>query len=168
MSCTTQPAPAPPRAAVSSCPGRTIALWACQSAACKSSMLTLSSCAKPRWIVGFAPGVRRARVTRHSDIFVGIKAIVCDTQLQQFCKGVIGSVIAYDPENRSRTLQMKLQVCLVPEQYRQQFKRGLKLELRGKLSLAQVEGIRGCRNNDYVSFQESRWSSVWRGSRTSP
>lgn len=70
-----------------------------------------------------------------------MKAVVSDAQLHQFCKGLIGNVVAYDPANRTRALPMKLQIAFVPEQYRQQFKRGFKLEMRGKLSLPQLQGL---------------------------
>ncbi|KAH7713338.1 hypothetical protein AAVH_19341 [Aphelenchoides avenae] len=69
-----------------------------------------------------------------------VKARVSADGLSPFCQGVIGSVLAYDQYDRSKTLALKLQIEFVPPDKRKVLTAGTLLDMRGMVALPQLQG----------------------------
>lgn len=72
---------------------------------------------------------------------LGVKARVSSSGLAPFCQGVIGTVLAYDQHDRSKTLSLNLQIEFVPADKRKTLVAGMLLDMRGMVALPQREGI---------------------------
>ncbi|KAH7701949.1 hypothetical protein AAVH_30912 [Aphelenchoides avenae] len=82
-----------------------------------------------------------------------VKARVSSSGLAPFCQGVIGTVLAYDQHDRSKTLSLNLQIEFVPADKRKTLVAGMLLDMRGMVALPQREG-------DPVEFRVVSFSDV--------